>query len=235
MGTLKRIKQIITVNINHLIDEAEDPEKMLKQLIREMDENIISLRMEVAKAIAAEKRLARHISETGVAIKTWQGNSEKAVGQGNDELARGAIARRLSEEKLLVQLQEQHKKALAASEIMKEKLKLLEDKIQEARRKKEVLIARKRSAQAQKKVFEATQDFNSVSGKAESILNNTSPDSTVSLESLEEQVTDMETEAEALNEVLQIQPSVEDKFNEANKKEEIEKILREMKEKIKIK
>jgi phage shock protein A len=133
MGMLKRIKQIVSANINHLIEKAEDPERMLKQLIREMDENIINLRMKVAKGIAAEKRLARRTEETKAAVQTWQNNSEAAVAEGDDDLARKAIARRLYQESTLAELQEQHKKALAVSQTMKEHLRLLENKIQERR------------------------------------------------------------------------------------------------------
>ena len=231
MGTAKRIGQIISANINHLVDKAEDPEKMLKQLIREMDENIISLRMEVARAIAGEKRLARRIAATTSAVHTWQENSEKAVSEGDDALSKQAIARRLYEEKLLAGLEEQHKKALDASETMKEQLRLLENKIQDARRNKEVLIARKRGAQAQKEMLKATQKFSRISKRTDALLADTILESPVSMESLEEEVVELETEAEAMREVLNGTPDLESVFRETKQKEEIETILRDLKEK----
>ncbi len=231
MGAARRIKEIISANINHLMDKAEDPEKMLKHLIREMDENIISLRMEVARAIAGEKRLTRRITETTAVLRTWQENSEKAVSDGDDALARKAIARRLYEEKVLAGLQEQHKKALHGSEIMKEQLRLLENKIQEARRNKETLIARKRSAQAQKDMLKATQRFTRISRKTDALVSDVVLEGPQSFESLEEEVTELETEAEAMREVLNGEPDLESIFQGKKHQEEVEKILRDIKKK----
>jgi phage shock protein A len=230
---LKRIKQIVSANINHLIEKAEDPERMLKQLIREMDENIINLRMKVAKGIAAEKRLARRTEETKAAVQTWQNNSEAAVAEGDDDLARKAIARRLYQESTLAELQEQHKKALAVSQTMKEHLRLLENKIQEARRKKEVLVARKRSAEVQKSVLDTAQKFARISKQTESYLADAAfVDTASSLDSFEDEVVGLETEVEAMREVLNGEPTLDAVFEESKKQEEIEGILREIKKKV---
>ena len=126
----------------------EDPESMLKQLIREMDENIINLRNESIKALATEKRFSRQIEATKKKIRTWQENSEKAVLDGNDKLARDALARKIQETQRLPDLEEQRSHAREAGATLKEQLRLLEDKVQEARRRKEILVARKRSAQS---------------------------------------------------------------------------------------
>ncbi|MGA1866979.1 MAG: PspA/IM30 family protein [bacterium] len=232
MSTLTRIKQIITSNINHLIEKAEDPEKIVKQLLREMDENIINLRMEVAKAIATEKRLGRRVEEVKDIIHTWQENIEKAVRDGNDNLAREAISRRLTEENQLVQLEKQHEKALSASQEIKKHLQTLENKIQEVRRKKEILIARKKSAQAQKSVIGISDKFHHISRRADILLDGVTDDGELLLKSMNEEVLILEGEVEAMNEIKNISPSLNETFEGLKKQEHIERILREVKNKI---
>jgi phage shock protein A len=233
MGILKRIKTIVAANINHMIEKAEDPEKMIKQFIREMDETIVSLRMEVAKAIAAEKRLAHRISETQQKIQNWQENSERAVREDNEDLARQALAHRLSEEKALVMLEEQYQKAKALSQLMKDDLAKLEDKIQEARRKKEILIARKRSAEAQKSLLKATNKFAAVAKTADTALDRAKSDAPLAMDALEDRILEMETESEALREVMKSTPSLEADFEEAKEQDRIEKELEQIKQKVK--
>lgn len=232
MNTIGKIKRIISANINHMIEKAEDPEKMVKELIREMDENIINLRLEVARAIAAEKRLARRIEETTIQEKTWRDNSERAVREGNDELARKALQHQFDEEKNLTMLQEQHKRAEATSAVMKEELRLLENKIQEARRKKEILIARKRSAEAQKSLLSTTQKFSHIARETDSLLDRVNLESPVTLRSLEEQILELETESEAQREIMSSDPDLEQMFDKARNDERVEKVLQELKKKM---
>ena len=148
MGIAKRIKRIISANINDLIEKAEDPETMVNQLIREMDESIISLRAEVAKTIATEKRVAHRVEDARKQVRTWQESSEKAVRDGNDDIARKAIAEKLEADRSFAELKNQHKEASDLSRMLKGRLLELEGKTEEARRKKETLVARKRSAQS---------------------------------------------------------------------------------------
>ncbi len=232
MGMLNRIKRIVSANINHMMEKAENPEKMIKELIREMDQNIIDLRMEVARSIAAEKRLARSIEETRSRIETMQDNSERAVRDGDDVIAKKAIEKRMGLEEQLAEQEQQHAKAHEVSTVMKDELQRLEDKIQEARRKKEILIARKRSAQAQQSLLSTTQKFSGISRDAESLLERSREESPMSLKPIEDEVINMETEAEAMREVMSTEQSLEKKFDKARKDEEIEQQLQEIKKKI---
>ncbi len=233
MSMLQRIKRIVSANINHLVGKAEDPEMMIKELIREMDESIITLRTEVAKAIAAEKRIGRRIEDVQRKVQSWQENSEKAVRDGDDDLARKAIERKLDEENRLPALKNEHRKAVDVSRTMKEHLRKLEDKIQEARRKKEILIARKRSAEARRAMLSATENFAHMSRKSDILLTEVESLSPVSFESLEEEVTQLEVEAEAMHEIMDERPSLEQVFEESKKKEKIEAQLKEIKRRLK--
>ena len=233
MSMLQRIKRIVSANINHLVGKAEDPEMMIKGLSREMDQSIITLRKEVAKAIAAEKRIGRRIEDVQRKVQSWQENSEKAVRDGDDDLARKAIERKLDEENRLPALKNEHRKAVDVSRTMKEHLRKLEDKIQEARRKKEILIARKRSAEARRAMLSATENFAHMSRKSDILLTEVESLSPVSFESLEEEVTQLEVESEAMHEIMDERPSLEQVFEESKKKEKIEAQLKEIKRRLK--
>ncbi len=232
MVILDRIRRIISSNINSLIERAEDPESLLKELIREMDENIINLRNEIVRSVAGEKRLARRVESAKEKIQTWQENSERAVQDGDDELARKAIARKIQEEQRMSDLLNQHKRALESSESMKEQLRVLEDKVQDARRRKEILVARKRSAQAQKAMLSATQDFARAARESNALLSENGSD-LFGASSLEDDILRMETEAEAMQELTTQEPTLEEVFEKSKAEEEIERRLKELKDNLK--
>ena len=233
MAILDRIRRIISSNINSLIEKAEDPESLLKQLIREMDENIIDLRNEIVRSIAGEKRLARRVESAKEKIRIWQENGEKAVQDGDDELARKAIARKIQEEQRMSDLVEHHRRAFESSGSMKEQLRILEDKVQDARRRKEILVARKRSAQAQKAMLSATQGFAKAARESNALLSETESDIS-GTSSLEDDILRIETEAEAMRELTAQEPTLEEVFEKSKAEEEIERRLKELKDKFKI-
>jgi phage shock protein A len=119
MTIISRIKRIVTANINGLIEKAEDPETMIKEMIREMDENIIKMRNEIVKSVAAEKWLARQMETAGKKIGTWRENSEKAIREGDEDLARKAVDRMLQEEQTLAEMREHQKRAAGDSTALK--------------------------------------------------------------------------------------------------------------------
>lgn len=231
MVILDRIRRIISSNINSLIERAEDPESLLKELIREMDENIINLRNEIVRSVAGGKRLARRVESAKEKIQTWQENSERAVRDGDDELARKAIARKMQEEQQMSDLLEQHKRALESNESMKEQLRILEDKVQDARRRKEILVARKRSAQTQKAMLSATQGFAKAARESSALLSETESD-IFGASSLEDDILRIETEAEAMRELTTQEPTLEEVFEKSRTEEEIERRLKELKDKL---
>jgi phage shock protein A len=233
MAIISRIKRIISANINNMIEKAEDPEALLKELIREMDDNIIKLRNEIVKAIASEKRLARQVEGVQKKVQTWQENSEKAVRDGNDELARKALGRKITEERKLPDLMEQHQRAVGSSASLKEQLRLLEDKVQDARRKNEILVARKRSAQAHQSLLTATQNFAAAARKSDALLAEAHLLTPGAFESIEDEVLRLETEAEAMQEIMHQEPSLEEVFERSKTNEAIERQLEELKNKFK--
>ena len=145
MSVLGRIGDLLKANVNEMIDKAEDPVKMARQVIRELDNEILALRSRIRANQTNEKRLARLMAALQEEVTTWQMRAEKAVDEDNDAMARQAL--RLRREK-----ETEHKEAEAtwwnASQERKEmeaNLQEMEDRAQATRRRKETLIRRERS------------------------------------------------------------------------------------------
>jgi phage shock protein A len=154
MGFFGRIAQLIKSNLNDLINRAEDPEKMLEQVILEMNQQLVEAKKLVAVAIADEKRLQKQYRNEAGNAEEWERKAMMAVRSGDDGLAKEGLLRKKEHERLAAQLQEQWDKQRAAVEQLKTALRALNHKIEEAKRKKHVLTARKRRAEAMKSIQE---------------------------------------------------------------------------------
>ena len=155
----RRINDVINSNINDLIDKVEDPERMIKQIIREMDENIRHSKEGVIVAIASEKRLFRELEQNQQQCKEWQNKAEIAIKNNNEELARAALVQKKEYEKLVRRIEPMWNAASRTSNDLKLQLKQLEDKLLDAKRKKGSLIARQRAAQTQSYMLNADINF----------------------------------------------------------------------------
>jgi len=148
----KRISDVITANLNDLVDRVEDPERLIKQLIREMEENISSAREGVIDAIASEKQLAKELDNQRRQTEEWHGRARRALESGNEALAREALLRKKDHDPIVANLERSWESARRTSERLKTQLRALEMKLEEARLKKSSLIARQRAAQAREQM-----------------------------------------------------------------------------------
>jgi phage shock protein A len=233
VGILKRAKQIISLNINQLVESAATPETMIEQLIREMEQIVMNLRMEVARAISEEKGLARRINDMRHEIQARQEKIETAVSEGEDDRARTLIAKKLDEEKALKELGSQHKKAVALSETMKKDLGSLEGKTQEVKRQKETLSVRKNSAKVQKSGINSIKKFSISSRETNDLLGKSTPSSRRLHDNLEKEINGIETEMEVMREMTASKFTLEETFDDIERKERIEEILNETQAKLK--
>ena len=154
MGLFDRFSQLLKSNINDLISKAEDPEKMLTQILDDMRGQLVKAKQQVAVAIADEKRLRDQADAEYKQAEDWERRAMLAVQEGRDDLAKQALVRHgehLSHGQQLEQTWEAHK---ADSDKLKGQLRDLNDKIEEAKRKKNLLVARQRRAQAQQRIQE---------------------------------------------------------------------------------
>ena len=163
MGFLARIARLIKANLNALISGAEDPEKVLNQIIVDMSEQLLEAKKQVALSIADEKRLQKQLESEGERGAEWERRAMLAVRAGDDALAKEAILRKKEHDGLVQQYQAQWQKQKAAVEQLKLALRALNNKIEEAKRKKALLIARQKRAEAQQKIQETLSGLKSTS------------------------------------------------------------------------
>jgi phage shock protein A len=154
MGIFDRLSTFVRSNINDMISRAEDPEKMLNQILIDMRSQLAKAKQQVATAIADEKRLKDQAEAEYKQAADWENKAMLAVKEGRDDLATQALMRQgehLAHGQQLEQTWEAHR---METEKLKNSLRDLNDKIEEAKRKKNLLIARQRRAQAQKRIAE---------------------------------------------------------------------------------
>jgi phage shock protein A len=163
MGIFSRLGTLIKSNINDLITKAEDPEKMLSQVLLEMQQQLVDAKKAVAVAIADEKKLQKQTVVEQDKAKEWERKAMVAVRGGDDGLARQALARKQEHENIAGQFQSQWVAQKQAVEKLKDALRLLNNKIEEAKRKKNILIARKKRAEAQQQIANTMQGLGDTS------------------------------------------------------------------------
>jgi phage shock protein A len=163
MGIFSRLGTLIKSNINDLITKAEDPEKMLSQVLLEMQQQLGEAKKAVAVAIADEKKLQKQYNAELDKAKEWERKAMVAVRAGDDGLARQALVRKQEHENISTQFQQQWVAQKQAVEKLKDALRLLNNKIEEAKRKKNILIARKKRAEAQQQIANTMQGLGDTS------------------------------------------------------------------------
>jgi phage shock protein A len=165
MGIFQRLKTLVSSNVNDMINKAENPEKMLNQLVVEMNEQLIESKKAVAMAIADEKKLERETQSQLEQAQEWERKAMLAVRAGQDDLAKEALLRKQEHDTNHVQFKQQWEAQKASVSKLKESLRDLQNKIEEASRKKNILVARAKRAEAQQKI---QQTMSSVSGNKSS-------------------------------------------------------------------
>ena len=163
MGIFARLATLIKSNLNDLISRSEDPEKMLNQVVIDMANQLIEAKKQVAVSIADEKRLAKQAEQEAASAAEWERRAMLAIKAGDDSLAKDALNRKKEHDALAAQYKEQWLKQKNAVEQLKSALRMLSNKIEEAKRKKNVLLARKKRAEAQKAIQETMSGMNNAS------------------------------------------------------------------------
>ncbi|MBK1720264.1 PspA/IM30 family protein [Thiocystis violacea] len=155
----QRISDVIAANLNDLVDRVEDPERLIKQLIREMEENVNSAREGVIDALASEKQLSKELGHQQRQAQEWHERARLALESGNEALAREALMRKKEHDGIATNLQSSCESARRTGERLKSQLRALEMKLEEARLKKGSLVARQRAAQARDRMGQVTDRF----------------------------------------------------------------------------
>lgn len=198
MGIFNRIADIFKANVNDALDKAEDPEKMIKQMVIEMEESVNKATLAVAQAIANEKSLERKVEKAKQDSADWEQKAMKALQSGREDLAKAALEKKAISDKNANDLIPIHTQAKDTSNKLRSQLNTLKSKLEEARSRQSTLIARSQAAKAQKQIAQ------SVSGVGS--------DAFGKFDKLEGKIEKLEAEASAFEELADSNKSLDDEF-----------------------
>ncbi len=215
-----RISDILSANLNALIDQAEDPEIMIRQILREMEENVLQARRSVVEAIAAEKCLEKELRNQQKAVETWHGRAEAGVKSGREELARAALIQKKAHEHIAMGLADNLASANRNSERLKVRLHEIVRKLDTVRCKAMALKFRQRNAEAQSKIAFSYEKIRRPYAAE------------CRFARMEARVTEIEAQAEAMAEMDEENTRLEHQFEVMGTEGEVDRELAAMKEKI---
>jgi len=217
MGIFSRLKTLISSNVNDLISKAEKPEKMLNQLIIDMQGQLLESKRAVAQAIADEKKLEREVAKQETQSQEWEKKAMLAVRAGQDDLAKEALLRKQEYESAALEYRKQWEAQKTSVDGLKNSLRELQNKIEEAQRKKNLLIARAKRAEAQQKI---QNTISNVSGNRSSFD---------AFDRMAQKVDQMEAQADAAKELedLSSNASLDKRFAELEKSDSSADLLLE--------
>lgn len=214
MGIFTRFRDIVSANMNSMLERAEDPEKMIKLMIHEMEDTLIELKSSCAGVIAGRKKLERKTEEITDKRNLWADRAELAVSKGRDDLAREALTEKKRYSQVAESLDNEINEHSGLIEQYKEDIVELENKLNNAKEKKRILIQRHKRANGKKRAQEEIRRSNS-------------SDTMVRFDKLESRIEQMEAEADLVN--IKRKPTLEEHFEDLATDEEIENELAKMK------
>ena len=214
MGIFTRFKDIITANMNSMLDKAEDPEKMIKMMIREIEDTLVELKTSCAGAIASKKKVRRSLDSVRERMDQWTGRAELAVAKGRDDLAREALLEKRRFSNKIDTLEEELTQHAALVDQYQEEIRQLEEKLRTSREKQRMLVQRhihaKRKKQAQKDI--RRMDNNETLAR---------------FDQMESRIEQMEAEADLVN--YGTKSTLDERFEEIIMDDEIEQELNRLK------
>jgi len=214
MALLERVATLIRANLNDLIDKAEEPDKMIKQVILDMQNQLLQVKTQVAIAIADQHLLMKKQKENEDSAQEWVRKAELAVEKGHDDLARAALERSMTARGLAASFAEQVTDQTTQVENLKTALRKLELKLQEAQSKSDVLMAQHRRSRALSRASDARLKIGDGSKEA-------------AFDRVKDRVQHEEAVSQAKSELAV--DSIDDRLAALEKEEEIDKLLAEIK------
>jgi phage shock protein A len=152
MSFFNRVRDLLSANLNSMLDRAEDPEKMVNEYLRQLQENLYEAKTNVAASMADETKLHSKMVQYQAEADQWQSKAEAALQAGQEELARQALSRKLQSQKLADSYKQQYEAQDQQVEELQDALIKLESRIAEARSKRDLIIAKKNRAETQETI-----------------------------------------------------------------------------------
>ncbi|MDI3254116.1 MAG: PspA/IM30 family protein [Bacillota bacterium] len=216
MALLERVAALLRANINDLMDKAEDPEKMMKQLVLDMENQLLQVKTQVAIAIADQHLLEKKKKEHEDEAAEWHKKAELAVAKEKDDLARAALERALTHEHMATGFAQQIEDQAAEADSLRSALRKLEQKLAETRSRCEMLIAQHRRARVVNRANQVRQKMDAAGNSA-------------SMDRMKLRVMETDSENAAMQDLLK-EDSLESNFAALEREDRIEQLLRELKE-----
>jgi phage shock protein A len=214
MSLLDRVSTLLRANLNDLVEKAEDPERMLKQIVLDMENQLLQVKTQVAIAIADQHLLEKKRAEHAERVVEWRKKAELAVTKGKDDMARAALERALSHDQLVTGFASQADDQKHEADSLRQALRKLEQKLSETRAHCEMLVAEHRRAKVVSRATKARQavgtDHEQTLGRMKSKVRVTS------------------AESAAASEILSPE-TLEDRFKALESEDKVEMMLNELK------
>ena len=204
MGILTRIFNLFRATTSDLLDRAEDPEKMIKQMISDLEDQKKKAKEQMTEALALQKRVERDTGKEHKEAEKWEQKAILAVQNDKDDLAKEALTRKNEHLRRALDFEKQLEMHRNNADSLKESYQIMEDKIDEIKRKQGILSVKQKQAEAQEKIYKTIEDLGDTSGVMDTI------------ERAEEKVETLQARAEAYQEISMEsdQESLEKKFKE---------------------
>ncbi len=219
MAIFSRLTDLLKANINDLIDKAEDPEKMVKQIIIDMEEQLQKAVQGLGTVMASERQIAKKLEEAKSESKLWENRARDALKASNDELATKAVDSKLKVDANIQQYQKMYEELSSQTAVLKEQVDLLKKKLNEARARQSMLIARDKVAEARKEVIDAVGDLDSSGAFAK-------------MDKMEQKIAEKEAQADAAFDISGLDEKEHDEFAEVEKKKAVDDELARLKEEL---
>lgn len=189
MSVFKRLGDLLRANINDLIDKAEDPEKMVKQIIQDMDKELVKSTQALGKAMASERQIEKQMNDAKAKSADWENKAKLALQAGDQELAKKAVEEKLKVDEKVAQFTQMYESVHAQTEQIKAQVEELKAKLEEAKSRQAMLIARSQMADTQKDLAQSLGGMN------------TSENAFAKMDKMEEKIARKEAEAQAFSEI----------------------------------
>lgn len=219
MAIFQRISDLFKSNVNDLIDRAENPEKMVKQIIIDMEEQVRDATQALGQAMGSEKQALKQLNAAKQSSADWEAKAKMALQSGNQELAKKALANKVAVDNNIATFEQSYNTISAQVAELKDRVATLRSKLEEARTRQNMLIARAKMADAQKNVATSLSGTDTTSAFSK-------------LEKMERRVESKESEAEAFAEMSGDTTFAKDEFKELETNnavdEELARLMAEM-------
>lgn len=216
MAMFERISDLVRSNINDLIDRAEDPEKMVKQIIIDMEDQLRKATQGLGTAMGSLNQVKKQLEVAQEQSAIWQNKAKACLEQGNEELAKQALENKLKQDKMVAQYQEMCTSMESQVNEIKSQVDLLKQKLEEARSKQAMLVARSQMADAKSQMAKTLGNMDSKSAFAK-------------MDKMEQKIEQKEAQANAFSTISGVQESENDPFAKMDKENAINAELEKLK------